>query len=264
MARIVGADTAYPVTKALIAQATKVMGAPPSFWGRYFTSTQTTGVVEYRHAVENSVLAEQGIRVLPIARQTDNVGRDRASGYSDGVANGADLIATFGEDYLAGQGPGVCVFLDVEGSGPSHLSSDYYAGWVDGLGSASTEVTFLPCVYGIPGDAVTWTALARAISAGAACQGLWVAHPLVKTAEPVAWRPHAVAPSPDPGVPVLLWQYMFSVKGAALDRSQVNPAIDAQNDLLQYLVLPPGAAPVAPSDAIAKAVAAGAGPVARS
>jgi hypothetical protein len=240
MTRIVGADTAYPVTAALIAKAAEVMLGVPSFWCRYFTSVKESGTVEYRHAVENAVLAARGIRLLPIARQTNDVSRDRGAGFTDGVANARDLIATFGEDYLATQGPGVCIFLDVEGSGLSRLSSEYYAGWVAGLSGVSTRVKFLPCVYGIPGDAVTWTALARAVAQGAACHGLWMAHPLQGAKEPVEWNPALVTPSPNPGPPVLLWQYMFSRDGAAIDRSQVNPAIDAQADLLDNLVLPPG------------------------
>jgi len=245
MPRIVGADTAYPVTDALIAKATAVMGTVPSFWGRYFTSRREKGTVEYRGALEDGVLAANGIRVLPIARQTNDVGGDGATGCRDGSANGADLVATFGEDYLATQGPGLCIFLDVEGSGASRLSCDYYAGWVAGLASASTKVAFRPGVYGIPGDAVTWAALARAIANGAACHGLWMARPLQSAGEPVAWNDAAVRASPDPGVPVLLWQYMFPRDGGAFDRSQVNPGVDAERELLRYLVLPPGGADVA-------------------
>jgi hypothetical protein len=243
--RTVGADTAYPVTSGLIAQANKVLGSAPSFWGRYFTSPQTTGNVEYRHAVEDAVLARNDIRVLPIARQTNHVGGSTASGFADGSANALDLLATFGEDYLAAQCGSVCIFLDVEGSGSSRLSSDYYAGWVQGLSSVGNKVTFLPCVYGIPGDAATWTALARAVANGVACQGLWLAHPLVKAPEPVAWNSALVTPSLDPGVPVLLWQYMFPRDGAQMDRSLVSPAIDAQADLLAFLVPPPAPAAMA-------------------
>jgi hypothetical protein len=250
MARIVGADTAYPVTNAIIDKAAAAMQAMPSFWGRYFTSRRTTGTVEYRHAVENAILAPRGIRVLPIARQTNDVSGDSATGFNDGAANADDLIATFGAEYLAAHGSGVCVFLDVEGSGASHLSSDYYAGWVVGLTRTGVPVEFLPCVYGISGDAVTWTALARAVANGVACHGVWMAHPVQTAVEPVAYNPAAATPSPDPGAPILLWQYMFARDGVAVDRNQVNPAIDAQRDLLQHLVLPPGDIPVAQSAAI--------------
>jgi hypothetical protein len=243
--RTVGADTAYPVTEDLIVVATRVLGAPPVFWGRYFTSQQSRGNVEYRHRLEDAVLAAHGIRVLPIARQTDDVGGSFGDGQREGMANASDVIATFGESYLVDQGGQFFIFLDVEGSGRSRLSADYYSGWVEGLAQASKNVDFLPCVYGLPGDAVTWTALARALAHGTACSGLWMSHPLLKRPEPVAWDNATVAPSPDPGAPILLWQYMFPRDGANIDRSVVNPAIDAQKDFLAFLIPPPAAPPEA-------------------
>jgi hypothetical protein len=66
-----------------------------------------------------------------------------------------------------------------------------------------------------------------------------MAHPFLNAPEPVPWNPAMVTPTPDPGAPVLLWQYMFGRAGSQFDRSLVNPNIDAQNDLLRYLVLPP-------------------------
>jgi hypothetical protein len=237
--RVVGVDTAFAVTENLITSATTALGQPPQFWGRYFTNRSTQGPVEYHHVVENAVLAAHGIRVLPVARQTNKVGRAEEDGQSDGAANGEDLIATFGADYLAEQGGEFFVFLDVEGSGSSHLSADYYTGWTRGLAGVSDAVSFLPCVYGIPGDALTWTALARAMAGGAACHGLWMAHPLRKAAEPVAWNERAVTPIVDPGAPVLLWQYMFAGDGVPVDRDMVNPALDPQEDLLPFLIAPP-------------------------
>ncbi len=241
--RTVGADTAYPVTEALITSATAVLGVAPAFWGRYFSTPQTVGDVEYRHRVEDAVLAAHNIRVLPIARQTNNVGGGVAAGQRDGLANASDVIDTFGESYLVDQGGKFFIFLDVEGSGQSRLSTDYYTGWVDGLAQASKNVDLLPCVYGLPGDAATWTALARALAHGVPCSGLWMSHPLLTEAEPVAWNNALVAPKPDLGAPVLLWQYMFPRDGASIDRSLVNPAINAQNDLLAFLIPPPVAQP---------------------
>jgi hypothetical protein len=153
------------------------------------------------------------------------------------VANVADLVATFGVEKLAKM-PGVNIFLDVEGSGLSRLSTDYYTGWADGFCRAPEGISIRPCVYGIPGDAVTWTALAKAIALGVACHGLWMAHPLLTAKEPVPWNDALVKPSPDPGAPVLLWQYMFPRDGLLVDRDQVSPNIDANAELLQYLVLP--------------------------
>ena len=73
-----GADSSNLVTsqingKTLIDLAAELFGAMPAFWGRYFTSVQSTGVVEYRHRKENQILRDNNIRVLPIARQTRRV-----------------------------------------------------------------------------------------------------------------------------------------------------------------------------------------------
>ena len=116
-----GADSSVPVTnqigdKDLIHIATEVFGQMPAFWGRYFTSASTSGNVEYRHLKENLMLNQNGIRVLPIARQTRNVNGTQASGSADAEVNVEDLITTFGQDYLESLGGRFLMFLDVEGS----------------------------------------------------------------------------------------------------------------------------------------------------
>jgi hypothetical protein len=239
MSRTVGVDTATRVTSStMIASATNVLQTPPLFWGRYFTSPQEGGDVEYRHAIESPVLGAANVRVLPIARQTLNVGGTLAQGQADGAANAADLLATFGEDYLVAQGGQFFIFLDVEGDAPEpSLSADYYTGWTQGLAGASTNVTFLPCVYARPDDEDTWTALQQAMAGGASCSGLWLAYWLERAQEPVAWDAAVLTPNPDPGVPVLLWQY---VGADDFDRNLANPALDPQSGLLAFLVLPPG------------------------
>jgi hypothetical protein len=131
-----GADSSTLVTsqiggRNLIELATEALGAKPVVWGRYFTSVATTGVVEYRHLKENQPLRTDGIRVLPIARQTKRVNGSVADGSADATANAEDLILTFGADYLASQGGQVFMFLDVE-STPS-LSVAYYQGWAGTL-----------------------------------------------------------------------------------------------------------------------------------
>src|SRR5215469_14169506 len=96
-----GADSSVLVTneiqgKTLVQLATELFGQVPAFWGRYFTSASTSGNVEYRHLKENSLLTLNGIRVLPIARQTRNVNGTQASGSADAEANVEDLITTIG------------------------------------------------------------------------------------------------------------------------------------------------------------------------
>jgi len=61
--------------------------AVPAFWGKYFTSIETTGNVEYRHTQENPVLAQANICLLPIARQTPRVSGSSADGSADAASN---------------------------------------------------------------------------------------------------------------------------------------------------------------------------------
>jgi hypothetical protein len=116
-----GADSSIGVNnlingKNLIEAATAFYGKKPFFCDRYFTSTSTGGAVEYRHLKENRILSENGVAVLPIARQTKNVKGAQSDGSSDAEDNAEDIITTFGADYLASMGGQFYVFLDVEGS----------------------------------------------------------------------------------------------------------------------------------------------------
>jgi hypothetical protein len=148
------ADSSSPVTslidgKSLVQLATALFGEPPVVWGRYFTSTATAGVVEYRHLRENQPLRDSNIRVLPIARQTKRVAGSQADGSADAEQNAEDLIQTFGADYLRAQGGQVLMVLDIEGN-PS-LSVAYYTGWAQTLLAHSRDfssgaVSVLPCV----------------------------------------------------------------------------------------------------------------------
>jgi hypothetical protein len=239
--RIVGADSLSPVNPALIQKAAAAMGQAPSFWGRYFTSVDTEGAGEYHHTVENGPLAAHGIRVLPIARQTNHVGLDYDRGYADGKRNAQDLVATFGPAYLVQQGAQFSMFLDVEGSGASRLSPSYYIGWCKGLASIPSGVEVIPCVYGIPGDAITWTALKTALAAGATCGGVWLSHPYVEawasTHEPVQWASRMLEPYPGiDGVDVANWQYRFA---GLFDCNQLNPNLNDASGFLRTLPLPP-------------------------
>jgi hypothetical protein len=243
-----GADSSSPVTASLIQSATDFYGATPAFWGRYFTSVNTAGSVEYRHAVENQPLNAAGIRLLPIARQTANVDGSLQQGIEDGVANARDFITTFDASFLSSQGEKFYMFLDVEGS-PS-LSPDYFTGWALGLAEESASssnnlsrgsVGILPCLYATQGDAATWVALAAAQAAGVRCMGVWIARYFSGNCEMGEWSDLIVTPAaPDPFPwPILAWQYAGNCLDGAIDCSQTNPNIDAQGQLLDFLVLPP-------------------------
>jgi len=244
-----GADSSTPVTtviggKTLIALAQDLYGSTPVFWGRYFTSVATTGVVEYRHLKENQILFDNDIRVLPIARQTKRVDGTMADGSADATANAEDLIKTFGQEYLASQGGKFFMFLDVEGS-PS-LSVPYYSGWANTLTAHSFTFTggavqMLPCVYATQGDNKTWQNLATACAQGIDCRGIWVARWVEHGCKNlVDWNDAKVTPAVSLTCKVLIWQYSDDCHGGAgFDCDEVNPGIDLDDDLLNQLILPP-------------------------
>lgn len=243
-----GVDSSVPVTsqvqgQSLIQLAIGQFDTVPAFWGRYFTSPQTAGNVEYRHALESAALNAAGIPVLPIARQTLNVGGTALQGAADAAANTADFLATFGADALAAQGSTFFMFLDVEGA-PS-LSVDYYTAWAQALAQSSSDatggqVTFRPCIYASQGDDSTWQALAQAIANGADCGGAWIARYPDGGCDAVPdWDDALVTPGTGMPCPILAWQYAGDCAGGGLDFSQTNPALDPQATLLDFLFLPP-------------------------
>jgi hypothetical protein len=243
------ADSSVPVTTqidgtSLLDLAAQLFGETPVLWGRYFTSTATTGNVEYRHLKENQPLRDRGIRVLPIARQTLNVSGSQADGSADAEANTDDLIATFGADYLVSQGGQFLLFLDVEGS-PA-LSADYYFGWATTLmahsrSSTGGKVTILPCIYGVQSDDTTWNNLNEGCARGAECHGVWIARWRVRGCNPpLPFDPAIVSPHVQLPCKILLWQYSDDCHGGGgFDCDQTNPAIDLDQDLLSKCILPP-------------------------
>jgi hypothetical protein len=234
--RYLGVDSLAPVTPAAVTLAEQLLGEKPLFWGRYFSTPTTGGSGEYRHNTESATLRVEKIRLLPIARQTKHVAGSEADGEGDGRANAADLVATFGHDSLVEQGE-LFLFLDVEGE-PS-LSADYYRGWCKGLASVAPAIMIRPCVYANKADGRTWAALNNAAATGAPCHGLWVAHwPSPTGPRPPAWSARDTTPEPGVSAHVLLWQYAGNAGGGRLDCSQANPALDLENVLLRYLILP--------------------------
>jgi hypothetical protein len=241
-----GADSSIPVTTSLIQKATDLYGTTPVFWGRYFKSPTATTSTEYRHKTENGPLNAAGIRLLPIAQQTTNVGGDLAQGQADGALNAQDFVETFGVATLNSQGNQFIMVLDVEGD--PELNPDYYTGWTQGLISTAQKmsgntVQMLPCLYASRGHTDTWNALQTAMDAGAPCAGVWVARYMdsLVSGKMGEWSDSTVTPTaPDPfPATILAWQYAENCLNKTIDCSQTNPSIDLQDDLLQFLVLPP-------------------------
>ena len=110
------------VTQELIALATVQLGTKPLFWGRYFKGPGDQNPVRYQAQLEGLILNSNGIRVLPIAQQTNNVALDQSTGHRDGLRNGAAIVSSFGQIYLSNLADGILVFLDVEGPPNPSLS----------------------------------------------------------------------------------------------------------------------------------------------
>jgi hypothetical protein len=248
-----GADSSNPVTAEMVQGAQQLFGATPAFWGRYFTSAGTTGSVEYRHATEDPVLAQFGIRLLPIARQTTHVGGSSDQGISDAEANVGDLFATFPLSDLAAQGGQFLLFLDVEGNpvaGSPSLSLDYFLGWGKTLVESSQSqsggtVTIQPCVYARQGDTATWNVLAAASVQGVSCQAGWSARYYSGQCALSDWDDAIVLPSVQLPFPILIWQYAENCCDGAIDANQTNPEYDIQSLLISKLIRPPGSIPAA-------------------
>jgi hypothetical protein len=247
-----GADSSVLITnqiqgKNLIQLAIDVFGQTPAFWGRYFTSASTSGNVEYRHLKENPILKQNGVRLLPIARQTRNVNGTQAQGSADAEANAEDLVVTFGQEYLASQGGQFLMFLDVEGS-PS-LSSAYFLGWAQTLSGHSADITngivkLLPCVYATRSDDVTWQAVADSADQGVLCGGAWIARWVHRGCAGLdEWQDSEVNPNVQIPCNVLVWQYSDDCwGGSGFDCNQTNPNLDVDEQFLSKLILPPDTA----------------------
>lgn len=224
-------------------------GVTPVFWGRYF-SRSGHGFAEYQHLKENGLLRQHAIKVLPIAQQTSRVNGSSADGSGDAQSNVEDLITTFGKDYLASQGGEFFMFLDVEPLPGSGLSSSYYLGWSQTLMSHSSTVSggtvrILPCIYGNHTGTASWSGLSAAVAQGATCKGAWIARYGNRTGaagccDVIDWDNTAVAPAVPIPCKILAWQYSEECHGQdGYDCNQTNPNIDAQQELLKFLIMPP-------------------------
>ena len=116
-----GADTDSAVTDAKIALAKMSLGDTPRFWGRYFKTPGSAGSGQYHGKKEGPVLRKHGIYVLPIARQTDQVGKGAKKGAEDAQENVAALFEAFGKFYIESRSTKLLVFLDSEPQSPGEV-----------------------------------------------------------------------------------------------------------------------------------------------
>jgi len=246
---LLGADTLVPVTQDLVEMVRQRYGAMPLMWGRYFKRPDFAE--DYQQAAEGPVLAANGIRLLPIARQTARVAGAASDGAADAVLNVDAFVKSLGADYLAGIGGEMLMFLDVEGTSAQNpnLSLDYWIGWSTALVAHSSAVsggrfTVVPGVYCRQNQSTTWTAIADAARFGYRCEGAWVfrMHTGACTKPIPDWEPSFNTPAVALPCPLMIWQFAIDcLFEGGVDFDMIHPDPGIATALLNRLVLPPAA-----------------------
>jgi hypothetical protein len=248
---VLGIDSLAVSSHAALKKASSAayLGQAPAFWGRYFYAPgqiNSSGHKDTHYsAAENGFLRSEGIRLLPIARQTGHVGTDAETGSIDARRNVHAILECFPAAYLAGADPNVLIFLDVEPA--VSLDPGYYAGWSSTITTYSDQVSgssvkFKPAIYANARDDRTWNALARALAGGSLCFGVYVARYYYGSPKPDrGWQPSILTPAGGVRPPILAWQYWASADEAPRDENfDTNIASPYHSDvLLDGLIMPP-------------------------
>ena len=244
---LLAADTLVPVTQKIVDQVRKRYdGRAAAFWGRYF---KKPGFEEdYQPAKENAVFRANGIRLLPIARQTRNVNGTASLGAEDAINNVEAFVAAFGADFLAASGRELLMFLDVEGTSASqpNLSVDYWIGWSSALVRHSEALSdgrfaVIPAVYCRQNQNATWQAIVDADRLGFPCAGAWVfrARNEACTKPIPEWDAKFLTPTIPLPCPIMAWQFALDCLFAGgVDFDMINPDPLIETALLSRLVLP--------------------------
>jgi hypothetical protein len=259
-APILGIDSLVVSSAAALANASSsnYLDQTPAFWGRYFYAPGQINAEgqkdSHYSAAENAFLRSNGIRLLPLARQTARVGKDSATGSIDARNNVNAIFEAVPAAYLAGADPNVLVFLDVEPAVP--LDPDYYSGWSSTITSYSSQISggnvkFKPAIYANMHDNSTWNALARALTGGSLCFGAYIARYYYPSPKPNGWQNALVTPAGGITPAILAWQYWECPDDAPPDLNfDTNIASPFHSDvLLDGLIMPP---PAASSDEVAE------------
>ncbi|MGZ4779130.1 MAG: hypothetical protein ACXV5L_08020 [Thermoanaerobaculia bacterium] len=233
--------------RGIAAVAAEHLKETPAFWGRYFRHPGFAR--DYSPMRENVVLFREGIRLLPIARQTMRVGGTIEDGLADGDRNVDAFVNAMGPDYLAAQGRQWLMFLDVEGTSSRNptLSLPYFIGWSNALAQRSADRSggrfeIRPAIYCRQSNEDTWCVLAHSADLGHAVDGAWIfrSHSDACESEVPDWDPGFFLPSTPLPCPVMAWQFAIDCYRRKLDFSMVNPQPEVEKALLSRLVIPRG------------------------
>jgi hypothetical protein len=252
MAPTVGYDSSKPITQDLINDAKSV--APPSFWGRYFHSP---GRRNYRGKLdsvnygrsENTVLNENRIPILLIARQTPCVGGSSSLAANHATRNVSAIFEAIPPSHFRDLCPKPLVFLDIEPD--VDLSVEYYTAWAhiltaESLHQSDQKVELLPAVYlNSARNGRSVESLNKAVSQGGFCAGIWTArYVLGGCGDLPPWRDQLAKPRVDTDLPILCWQCLSTDANdcPGFDTTIINePCVE---QLLRGLVVPPAAEPI--------------------
>ena len=242
--QFVGVDSLAEVSQVAVDTVKAQLNQLPLFWGRYFADNHWG---KYNPRQENPVLSRNNIKLLPIARNTNDVGGSKAIGVRNAKRMVENFFTDFPIDFVAKQGNEFLVFQDVEGGTDSTLSASYYEGWAETLEAESHArsggaFSLKPCIYARSHDKKTWKNLITATKKkNVNCYGLWVARILSRgcTAVPDWEYFYSFLKPNDSQVhfPIFAWQYMQECNG--FDGTLLNPNIDVKSDFLDQLILPP-------------------------
>lgn len=253
VAQVFGTDSLSPSGADKLASVTGLHGvARPAFWGRYFYApgqTTSTGAHDPDHYSprEHAFLRANGIRVLPICRQTGHVGGTSAQAVTDADHNVAALFECFPPDYLAMAAPEVLLFLDVEEAATQpRLVPAYYVAWAariaqQGAALSGGRVTLVPAAYTSRKANQSLTALKQAMDQGAPCAGIWIAQGGLGDRTPPPFSDATMLPAVPLACPTLACQYFLCADAAPpsenVDMSVCNPLHATM--LLSRLIMPP-------------------------
>jgi hypothetical protein len=248
---LLAADTLVPVShvangKNVVELTRAKLGMTPVFWGRYF---KRPGFAEdFQPALENAIFRANGMRLLPIARQTARVAGTALDGAEDAVLNVAAFTEALGVSYLAGIGGEMLMFLDVEGTSAKHpnLSIEYWIGWATALVGHSRAVsggrfTIVPAVYCRQNQNDTWNAIITADRLGIRCFGAWTFRMRTGACtKPVPeWEASFNTPTVALPCPLMAWQFAIDcLFTGGVDFDMVNPDPQIATALLNRLVIP--------------------------
>jgi len=249
--RTLGIDSLVPSASSLLSNARTptYLGQMPALWGRYFYAPgqiNSSGNKDTHYsAAEGSFLRANGIRLMPVARQTGNVGGNAATAIKDAANNVAAIFAELPSAYLSGADPDLLVFLDVEQDSP--MTAEYFTNWsatliAEAAKQSGQRVRLHPAIYGSRSATSTWDALRAAMAGGAVCDGAWIARYYYPSPIPHPWSDPLTTPEGGLSCPILAWQYWESPDHAPtaqnFDTTIVNPA--HADILISRLALPPG------------------------